>query len=186
MEARSFVVEDQPAARDLESLEDQINHYNMTQTGAFDGRALAIFVRNEQQEVVAGLSGYTWAAMCEVQFLWVHPSLRRQGYGSALLQGAELEAQQRECSIMILGTYSFQAPSFYQHHGYEIVGRVERCPLNHTNYYLSKRLPAVEETSTGDGLRDDVSSSDALRCSSQPIPVDPSVQVRFSWLRSRV
>ena len=141
MYAHPFVIEDQPAAGDLEYLEDQINHYNMTQTGAFDGRALAIFVRNEQQAVVAGLSGYTWAGMCEVQFLWVHPTVRRQGYGGGLLQAAEREAQKRGCSIMILGTYSFQAPSFYQKQGYEIVGRIEHCPPNHTHYYFTKRLP---------------------------------------------
>ena len=140
MHAHPFAIEDQPAARDLEYLEDQINHYNMTQTGAFDARALAIFVRNEQQDIVAGLSGYTWAGMCEIQFLWVHPTVRQQGYGGDLLQAAEREAQKRGCSIMILGTYSFQAPSFYQKHGYEIVGRIEHCPPNHTNYYFKKRL----------------------------------------------
>jgi ribosomal protein S18 acetylase RimI-like enzyme len=140
MHAHPFVIEDQPAAGDLEYLEDQINHYNMTQTGAFDGRALAIFVRNEQQDIVAGLSGYTWAGMCEIQFLWVHPTVRQQGYGGDLLLAAEREAQKRGCSIMILGTYSFQAPSFYQKRGYEIVGRIEHCPPNHTNYYFKKRL----------------------------------------------
>ena len=140
MHAHPFVIEDQPAAGDLEYLEDQINHYNMTQTGAFDGRALAIFVRSEQQDIVAGLSGYTWAGMCEIQFLWVHPTMQQQGYGGDLLLAAEREAQKRGCSIMILGTYSFQAPSFYQKHGYEIVGRIEHCPPNHTNYYFKKRL----------------------------------------------
>jgi GNAT superfamily N-acetyltransferase len=141
MHAHPFVIEDQPAAHDLEYLEDQINHYNMTQTGAFDGRALAIFVRNEQQAIVAGLSGYTWAGMCEVQFLWVHPSMRHQGYGGDLLQAAEQEAQKRGCSILILGTYSFQAPNFYQKRGYEMVGRIEHCPPNHTHHYFKKLLP---------------------------------------------
>jgi len=140
MDVNRFLVEDQPAARDLEFLEDQINRYNMAQVGAFDGRSLAIFVRNEQQEIVAGLSGYTWAGMCEINFLWVQPELRAQGYGGRLLEAAEQEARARGCAIVILGTYSFQAPAFYQQRGYEVVGSIDDCPPRHTNYYLKKML----------------------------------------------
>jgi ribosomal protein S18 acetylase RimI-like enzyme len=150
MHFNQFSVEDQPTSHDLELLEDQINRYNMTQVGAFDGRALAIFVRNEQQEIIAGLSGYTWAGMCEIQFLWVHPNLRSHGYGGRLLEVAEQEAQARGCSIVILSTYSFQAPAFYQKRGYEVVGRIEHCPPNHTNYYLKKTLRGNEVSAAED------------------------------------
>jgi len=135
-----IIIEDQPAPGDLQYLEDQIIQYNMTQTGAFDGRALAIFLKNEQHEIIAGLSGYTWAGMCEIEFLWVHEDLRGQGYGSQLLQTAEQEARERGCSIVILGSYSFQAPGLYQQHGYEQIGRVEDCPPDHSNYYFKKSL----------------------------------------------
>jgi ribosomal protein S18 acetylase RimI-like enzyme len=140
MQLTDYVIEDHPAPHDLEFLEHQINHYNMVQTGAFDGRALTVFVRNEQQDIIAGIVGYTWAGMCEIQFLWVHPDVRKQGYGTRLLHLAEQEAQQRSCSIIILSTYSFQAPAFYQRHGYEVVGRIDDCPPNYTNYYLKKIL----------------------------------------------
>ena len=140
MPAHPFIVEDQPAAHDLQFLEYQIILYNMKQTGAFDGRALAIFLRNEQYEIIAGISGYTWAGMCEIEFLWVREEMRGQGYGSQLLQAAEQEARERGCSIIILGSYSFQAPGLYQQHGYDLVGRVENCPPNHTNYYFKKSL----------------------------------------------
>jgi GNAT superfamily N-acetyltransferase len=140
MDVNHFSVEDQPAAHDLEFVEDQINRYNMAQVGAFDGRDLAIFVRNEQQEIVAGLTAYTWAGMCEIKFLWVQPELRAQGYGGRLLEAAEQEARARGCSIVILGTYSFQAPAFYQKRGYAMVGSIDDCPPGHTNYYLKKML----------------------------------------------
>jgi GNAT superfamily N-acetyltransferase len=140
MSSQPFFVEDQPAPHDLRFLEDKIDQYNMTQTGAYDGQALAIFVRNEQYEIIAGISGYTWAGMCEIEFLWVHPDLQGQGLGSRLLQAAEKEACERGCSIVILGSYSFQAPEFYLQHDYELVGRIENCPPNHTNYYFKKNL----------------------------------------------
>lgn len=131
---------DQPAAQDLEFLEHQINAYNMAQVGAYDARLLAIFVRDEHEQIVAGLSGYTWAGFCEIQFVWVHESLRGRGYGTQVLQAAEQEARTRGCGLIVLSSYSFQAPGFYQKHGFEIVGQVDDCPPGHTHYYFQKRL----------------------------------------------
>lgn len=140
MPSQPLIVEDQPDAHDLHFLGDQINTYNMTQTGSYDGRALAVFMRDDQGEIIAGISGYTWAGMCEIEFLWVRPDLQGQGIGGELLQAAEQEAQARGCEIIILGSYSFQAPGFYQQRGYDLVGRIENCPPNHTNYYFKKSL----------------------------------------------
>lgn len=151
MEFLPLVIDSRPAAHDLEFVEDQINRYNMAQTGAHDYQALAIFVRNEQQEIIAGLSGYTWAGMCEVHFVWVHPEQRYQGYGGRLLAAAEHEARQRGCSIIILGSYSFQAPTFYQQHGYELVGHIADCPPSHSNYYFKKSLLAIATNNEVDG-----------------------------------
>lgn len=140
MQDAGLVVEDQPSEHDLEFLEDQINRYNMAQVAAFDGRRLAIFVRDEQQMIVAGISGYTWAGMCEIQFLWVADELRGQSYGSRLLQAAEQEAQARGCQVIILSSYSFQAPGFYRQRGYSQTGQIDGCPPEHTNYYFKKML----------------------------------------------
>lgn len=133
-------IEDQPPPEDVQFLEDQLNAYNMRRVGAYDARSLAVFLRDAQGQVVAGLSGYTWAGMCEVAFLWVDEALREQGYGSQLLHAAEHEARTRGCSVIVLSTYSFQAPAFYQKHGYTIAGQIADCPTGHTDYYLHKRL----------------------------------------------
>ncbi|MEZ4859664.1 MAG: GNAT family N-acetyltransferase [Caldilineaceae bacterium] len=133
-------IEEQPTAADLEVLEAQIIAYNYAQTGARDGRQLAIFVRDDTEKIIAGLSGYTWGGFCEIQFLWVDETLRRQGYGAQLLQQAEAEARVRGCTLIILGSYSFQAPDFYRRHGYEEVGRIADCPTGHTHHYFKKML----------------------------------------------
>lgn len=131
---------DQPAPADVELLDDQINAFNMARVGAYDARPLAAFARHPERGIVAGASGYTWARFCELQLLWVHADLRGQGYGSRLLALAEQEARSRGCGLVTLGSYTFQAPGFYQRHGYQIVGTVPDCPPGHAHVYLMKLL----------------------------------------------
>lgn len=131
---------DKPTAADLAFLEEQIIAFNMAAVNAYDGRDLAIFVRDAAQTIVAGIAGYTWARFCEIQFLWVHADLRGQGYGTRLLAQAEAEAEARGCGLITLGSYTFQAPAFYQRYGYQIVGRVPDCPPGHAHVYLMKIL----------------------------------------------
>lgn len=136
-----LLVEEHPAQHDIGFLEQRIIDYNYGQAGAGDGRGLACFVRDGAGQIIAGISGYSWAGMAEIEFLWVDDSLRGQGVGSRLLAAVEAEALQRGCALVITSTYSFQAPDFYQRHGYEVVGRIENCPPGHTNYWLKKHLP---------------------------------------------
>jgi len=48
--------------------------------------------------------------------------------GTQLLQAAEQEAHARGCQYMILDSYDFQAPGFYQKHGYEVFAVLEDHP----------------------------------------------------------
>ena len=50
----------------------------------------AIFVRDAGR-VVAGISGWTWGDCCELQSLWVEPSLRGRGLATRLIAAAEAE-----------------------------------------------------------------------------------------------
>jgi GNAT superfamily N-acetyltransferase len=135
-----LIVEEHPSHHDIDFLEQRIIEFNYQRAGASDGRGLACFVRNEQGQIVAGISGYTWAGMAEIEFLWVDDSLRGRGIGAQLLAAVEAEARQRGCALIITSTYSFQAPDFYQRHGYEVVGKIKKCPPGHENYWLKKDL----------------------------------------------
>ena len=131
---------DEPEARELVRLEDEINRFNCATTGHHDGRGLAAFLYDESGGLRAGLSGHTWGGCCEVRFLWVRERERHSGLGSALLAAAEREARARGCAQLVLSTHSFQAPEFYRRHGYREVGRVEGYPRGHAQIFLCKRL----------------------------------------------
>jgi GNAT superfamily N-acetyltransferase len=133
-------VEDHPAHEDIEFLEARIIEHNYAGAGADDGRGLAAFIRDDGHRIVAGIAGYTWARLAEIEFLWVDEGARGQGLGSQLLAAVEDEARARGCALMIVSTYSFQAPDFYLRHGYQVVAELPDCPPGHTNYYFKKVL----------------------------------------------
>ena len=144
MPTPDLVVEDHPDPRDSEFLADQIDAYNMAVTGITDWHPLALFVRDDGGQIVAGVEGGMWAGYLEIKNLWVHEDLRGQGLGRRLLSAAEQEALRRGCTQVLLDTHDFQAPGFYQRLGYTIFGTFEGIGGRHTRYYLRKPLAVPE------------------------------------------
>src|SRR6266545_7091051 len=102
MDTHHFVVETDPAFEDVRFLEDRLYEYNVVQTGVDDGQWLAIFLRDDQQVIRAGIKGWTWCGSCYISTVWIHKDLRGQSLGTKLLQAAEQEAIARGCQQMIL------------------------------------------------------------------------------------
>ena len=108
-------------------------------TGLGDEVELAIFVR-AGGTIVAGISGWTWGDCCELQNLWVEPSLRGRGLATRLLAAAEAEAAARGCSQSLYFTYEFQARALYERDGYELVGQVDNFPSGTAVLWYRKSL----------------------------------------------
>jgi GNAT superfamily N-acetyltransferase len=134
-----FSVENDPDPRDLEFLETQIRREASVAMGLGDEVELAIFVRDAGR-IVAGISGWTWGDCCELQSLWVEPSLRGRGMGTRLIAAAETEAAARGCSQTVHFTWDFQTGRLYERSGYELVGRVEGFPSGTDVLWYRKRL----------------------------------------------
>ena len=88
----------------------------------------------------AGISGWTWGDCCELQNLWVQPSLRGRGLATRLIAAAEAEATARGCSQTVHFTYAFQARELYERNGYELVGSVENFPSGTDVLWYRKHL----------------------------------------------
>jgi ribosomal protein S18 acetylase RimI-like enzyme len=138
---RDPVIELDPATADIAFLEDRINEFNFARSGVDDAALLAAFVRGQDDDIIAGIYGWTWGRCCDVRYLWVDEAHRGRGHGRRLLAAAELEARARGCTQVVLETHSFQAPGFYTRLGYEIVGEYPDYPLGHAKLFLRKRLP---------------------------------------------
>ena len=99
-----------------------------------------MFVRRPDGNVVGGLVGATVWGWLLVKELWVAEGHRGNGYGRALVQAAEMEAQKRGCHHAMLDTFDFQARDFYEHRGYAVFGELDDFPRGHVRYFMRKTL----------------------------------------------
>jgi ribosomal protein S18 acetylase RimI-like enzyme len=121
-------------------LEDRIYEYNSDETHIDDGRLFSKIIRDRDKEIIAGIAGWTWAGICEITQLWVDRKIRGRGVGKILLEAAELEARTKGCSITLVRSYSFQAPHFYEKHGYRTENIINDFPKGHRYHILTKKI----------------------------------------------
>ncbi len=81
------------------------------------------------------VSYYRWM-MLDIVFL--PEAMRGAGLGRRLVAAAEREAARRGCIGVWLLSYSFQAPEFYRHLGYQEIGTLA-FPNGHHAVFLQKR-----------------------------------------------
>ena len=117
-----------------------IRSYNRSKREAAECEPLNLYVEDEQGQLLAGLVAETFGNWLEIEYLFVKEDLRGQGIGSQLLQRAESEAKNRNCRYVFVNTYQFQAPSFYQKHGYQEVFILKDYPCTGQRHYYQKEL----------------------------------------------
>ncbi len=130
----------QPDSKEVDFIDKQLHEFNVDKIGDYQYTSLFLLLRDSHNQVVGGLEGFIGLGWFHIGTLWVAQELRGDGYGKALLLTAEQEAVNRGCFNAYVFTYSFQAPGFYQHLGYEVFGELEDFPPGHRRYFLKKSL----------------------------------------------
>lgn len=147
MQTRTVVLLDDVQCQALDVfLVERIYEFNSEATGYFDGRLLGARIKNEAGEVIAGISGHTWGSCAEIVNLWVSKHHRGHGLGKTLLHAAEAEAIRRGCTQVVLRTHSFQAPGFYERHGYQRKYEIDDQPKGHSDILYVKSISADHGT----------------------------------------
>lgn len=136
----AWVVNERPNEKDVQELKQHLRDYNVTHANSNDGYGIAIFVRDDQRQMVAGISGWLWGECLEIDYLWVQEAVRGQGVGKQLVIALEEAAVVRGCRQITLETFSFQAPEFYQKLGYNEFGVIDGFGNHFRKFYMQKRL----------------------------------------------
>jgi GNAT superfamily N-acetyltransferase len=118
-----------------------LNAFNDEMTGLSDRRPLAVVAQDpETGEVLGGATGRSSLGLLFLDLFYLPPPLRGSGIGSAILQAFENEGRARGCRSGVLYTISFQAPGFYERHGWRRFGEIPCDPPGTSRIFLTKEL----------------------------------------------
>jgi GNAT superfamily N-acetyltransferase len=136
----TLTVTGEPLVAELEAISQGLTAFNEADVGPGHRTALAVVVRDAEDVVVAGISGYTAWDWLYVQWLWVTKNHRGQRLADRMLEAAEREAVARGCHNAWIDTFSPVALKVYERHGYRAFGALEDFPPGRTRTFLQKSL----------------------------------------------
>ncbi|MFI9647649.1 GNAT family N-acetyltransferase [Streptomyces sp. NPDC052040] len=124
---------------------DEFN-FRATGTSEADQGTLSVKAVDDSGELIGGLTAWTWGGLLGIEMLWIREGSRSDGWGSRLLLAAEEEALRRGCDRACVSSFTFQAPAFYQRHGYVETGRTLGLPGGAEDVHMFKRLAPPQLT----------------------------------------
>jgi len=111
-------------------LSDELDKVNAEATrGTAPARELTVQFHDDGGELAAGMSGWTWGLAAGIGMAWVREDTRGAGLGTRLLSEFEAAARARGCTHVFTTSFTFQAPGFYERHGYREIFRWDDLPV---------------------------------------------------------
>jgi GNAT superfamily N-acetyltransferase len=112
-------------------LSNELERVNADATrGVAPSRELTVQVLDDSGELAAGMSGWTWGVAAGIGLTWVRDVSRGAGLGTRLLSAFEAGAKARGCTHVFVTSFTFQAPGFYERHGYREIFRWHGVPTD--------------------------------------------------------
>ena len=103
----------------------------------------AFFLYDDQNNIHGGIKGSNFYGSLYIDYIYVEPSLRGNGYGREFLVNAESWGIAQGCNFSTLTTMSFEAKDFYLKCGYTIEFEQTGYHNDARMIYLRKLLEPV-------------------------------------------
>ncbi|MGC8229348.1 GNAT family N-acetyltransferase [Pseudobacillus badius] len=118
--------------------EHSIHHKNVRKKGSV--QPINIIVTDDEGRWIGGITAETYWNWLEINDFWFEEKFRGKGLGSSLLSKLEQIGLIKGATQVLLTTFKFQARSFYELHGYKVVGEVKDYPPGSSYYTMVKSL----------------------------------------------
>ena len=131
---------DEPEQALIDFLDMKIAEFNWANWEVSERKPLAIQIKDDKGNVIAGSSARTFGNWLLINTLWVDESLRGNQVGAKILNELENTAKTRGCTLSMLDTLNFQAKPFYEKYGYITKWVQEDYPKTGCKYFMVKEL----------------------------------------------
>jgi GNAT superfamily N-acetyltransferase len=111
-------------------LSDELDIFNAAAAHGPSAVELTVKCVDADDELLGGISGWTWQQAAGIGKNWVRADQRGSGVGSRLLAQFEQTAADRGARRIFVTSFTFQAPGFYEKHGYREIFRWDGLPLD--------------------------------------------------------
>lgn len=103
-------------------------------------RPFSVFARTAEGKVVGGVNARLAFGDLHVDQLWCAKRIRRQGFGSRLLQRAEEYGRENGAAASLLNTFDPDLVGFYERRGYHKMGEIPGLAATRPVYFMRKPL----------------------------------------------
>lgn len=119
-----------------------LKEYNENKTKGFFGEELVPLqiTAYEDNEVIGGIEGFSYLGTLDIKTVVMKENFRGKGLGTKLMEALEKEGRKRNCKRIVLDTFSFQAPGFYEKLGYSEFGKYSHSDSEIERFYYIKEL----------------------------------------------
>lgn len=122
-------------------LSDELGDFNAAAMPGPAAVELTMQCRDDAGVLLGGVSGWTWQEAAGIGLTWVRDGQRGTGLGSRLLQQFEDAASERGARRVFVTSFTFQAPVFYERHGYREIFRWDGVPIEgHADVHFRKEI----------------------------------------------
>ncbi|MBS4195941.1 GNAT family N-acetyltransferase [Bacillus sp. FJAT-49870] len=118
--------------------EHSLHHREVRKEGS--RQPINIIITDHVEKWIGGITAEVYWGWVEINKFWIDEELRGRGLGKLLLEETEKIAIKKGAKKALLTTYEFQARSFYEKMGYEVVGEIKDYPPGSSYYTLVKLL----------------------------------------------
>ncbi len=124
-----------------EAIGGGLNAFNDEIAGYADRKPLAVVAQDPLTGgIIGGALGRSSLGLLFLDLFYISPDHRRARIGTTILHAFEEEGRRRGCVAAVLYTISFQAPGFYERHGWRHFGEVACLPPGTSRIFMSKQL----------------------------------------------
>lgn len=120
------------------NIEHSIYHQEARKEGGV--QPINLIVSDSNNVWVGGMNADVYWGWVEIYNFWFQLSYRKNGLGSRLLKQLEVLAKEKGATRALLTTFEFQARTFYEKHGFHIVGEIKDYPPGSSYYTMVKQL----------------------------------------------
>jgi GNAT superfamily N-acetyltransferase len=134
----SIEYESSPKRTETIKLSQGIADYARQMKGHASIEEFAFFIRDPNETILGGCNGAMYYGCLYIDQLWVDESLRKQGYGTKLMQKAEELGKEKNCLFSTVNTMDWEGLDFYRKLGYYIEFERRGYVKDSTFYFLRK------------------------------------------------